>query len=179
MPERAIECMRLSVDPQHHLLLDDAAKKLHLCLGHRVRVKNQRSRIDELMQDVAEDEAMIVMDFKMKFEPVCFREKTLDFCGKKGLSWHGSMVHSRHTAAEKDAPAEAGDSLLDCHITCHDHVSSGDSKQDHVAVLSCFEATCRRINNEQERLLSNLTMQNVARKQCCCLGSVQWRKRLE
>ena len=116
-----------------------------LYLGHCVRVKNQRDCIDEIMASLLEHEAMAVMDFKMKFESMYFREKTTDIYGKKGLSWHGSMVYSRYTLSEREAAEET---LLDYHITHYNHISSGDSKQDYVAVMSYFEAVCQRITTE-------------------------------
>jgi hypothetical protein len=97
------------------------------------------------MNLVAEHKAMVVMDFKMKFESIYYREKTTDFYGKKGLSWHKSMLYSRYTSAERE---EAEESLLEYHITYFDHILSGESKQDSVAVISYFDAVFRRIVND-------------------------------
>ena len=36
--------------------------------------------------------AMIIVDYKMKFEPISARETTLDHYGKRGISWHGFCV---------------------------------------------------------------------------------------
>jgi len=160
LPSRVITSITARVDSQHQVLLSDAMEKLMLYLGHRVRVKNQRDRIDEIMASLSEHEAMVVMDFKMKFESLYFREKTTDFYGKKGLSWHGSMVYSRYTSSEREASEE---SLLDYHITYYDHISSGDSKQDYVAVMSYFEAVCRRITTELPHVRSLYVQSDNAR----------------
>ena len=72
----------------------------------------------------------------MKFKPLYFCKKTIDFYEKKGLSWHSSMVYSRYTAVEKEATTEAGDTLLDYHISYYDYISSSDSEHDYVTVLS-------------------------------------------
>ena len=45
-------------------------------MGHGVRAKNQRATINKIMTELKDDEAMIVVDFKMKFESFHFREKT-------------------------------------------------------------------------------------------------------
>jgi hypothetical protein len=51
---------------------------------------------DEMMmnclQNETVNECVILLDYKMKFEPVYFREKTVDHYGKKGISWHGAMI---------------------------------------------------------------------------------------
>ena len=80
----------------------------------------------------------------MKFESMYFREKTTDFYGKKGLSWHGSMLYSRYVESDLDSIA-MDEGLKDFKITYFDHISSGDSKQEYVAVMSYFDAVCRRI----------------------------------
>ena len=139
--------MKYLVDEHHHGLMDDTYEKFHLCLGHRVRVKNKRARVDEFMNLLSEYEAMVVMDFKMKFEAVYYREKTTDFYEKKS-SWHGSMIYSRYASAEREAAESVGDLLLDYHTTYFDHISSGDSKQDYVAVMSQFDAKCRRVSSD-------------------------------
>lgn len=38
---------------------------------------------------------MVYIDFKMKFEPQRFRESTLQFYGKAGMSLHGSAAFYR------------------------------------------------------------------------------------
>ena len=103
---------------------------------HWVCTKNQRARIDELMKKLPEDKTIIVTDFKMKFDPLYFCKKTIDFYEKKGLSCHSSMVYARYTTVEKEATTEAGDTLLDYHISYYDYISSCDSKYDYVTVLS-------------------------------------------
>ena len=32
---------------------------------------------------------LLVMDFKMKFNPISARESTIEHYGKRGISWHG------------------------------------------------------------------------------------------
>lgn len=35
---------------------------------------------------------LIIVDDKMKFEPIRFREAKTEFFGKQGMSWNGSVV---------------------------------------------------------------------------------------
>ena len=90
------------------------------------------------MEKVKDNPAVILIDYKMKFECECYREKTSEFYGKKGFSWHGGMIYSRCTQAEKDEEDEG--TLLPFKINYVDHMSSGDSKQDWKEFASYFEA---------------------------------------
>lgn len=137
--------IKQSTDEIHHELLGDCAHKIKLYQTHRIRVAVQRIAINAIMDGLTNVQALLVMDFKMKFEAEYYREKTTDFYGKKGSSWHGTMVYSRPTEQQKiDSPKE-----LEPHqITYYDHISSGDSKQDWKAVLTYFEATIMRMKQD-------------------------------
>jgi hypothetical protein len=125
-----IQYLKDRTEAVHHELLDECKQKLALYQGHRVRVANQRQAIDNILGDLEENEGYIVMDFKMKFEAMYYREKTTDFYGKKGSSWHGAMVYSRYTSVQKQAHAEASDAPLQPHhIFYYDQISSDDSTQ--------------------------------------------------
>lgn len=45
-------------------------------------------------EDDAGTNCVMLMDYKMKFEPMYFWEKLTKLFGKKGLSWHGSVIFS-------------------------------------------------------------------------------------
>jgi hypothetical protein len=87
-----MEYLKRHTDPIHHRLLDECKEKLFLYQGHHIRVAKQKVAIDNILKDLEDNQGYIVMDFKMKFEVMYYREKTTDFYGKKGSSWHGSMV---------------------------------------------------------------------------------------
>ena len=36
--------------------------------------------------------ALVIGDFKMKFEPLSSRETTIEHYGKRGISWHGFCI---------------------------------------------------------------------------------------
>jgi hypothetical protein len=80
--------------------LEGCNTKMLLFLGHRLRVMNQQVAIKNMFlgmehrceQNKTSDECVIVIDYKMKFEPCYFREKTVDHYGERGISWHGAMV---------------------------------------------------------------------------------------
>ena len=67
-------------------------------MGHKVRCKNQSKCIKQVDNDMkklchnskGEDiRGLLVMDFKMKFNPISARESTIQHCGKQCISWHG------------------------------------------------------------------------------------------
>ena len=37
-------------------------------------------------------EIIVIMDFKMKFQPQYYRQKHTEHYGKRGSSWHGTLV---------------------------------------------------------------------------------------
>ena len=65
-------------------MMDHSVEKFKIYMGHLVRVMNQREEIQRVYDDMDSDECFMVMDYKMKFEPQHFREKTTDHYGKKG-----------------------------------------------------------------------------------------------
>lgn len=79
-----------------------------LFTGHEMRFYIQERIIDAEYdyKEPQEEErtAVVLLDYKMKFESIRLREKTTNWNGQKGLSWHGCLVQyrSRRTAAEVD-----------------------------------------------------------------------------
>ena len=70
-------------------------------MAHKMRCKCQNIAIDKLDEDIKnrcilsngkDVVAILICDFKMKFEPVSARETTLDHFGKRGIPWHGIAV---------------------------------------------------------------------------------------
>lgn len=78
------------------------------------------------------------MDCKMKLEPIIYRERSLKFFWKSGISWHGTVVLFRR---EADGYA-VGDHLAKLVI---DHIPANDSMQDSSAVIYIFDAIVERI----------------------------------
>lgn len=70
-------------------VLKDVQEKLLLYYGHQHRCYNQEKRISELFgelrSDTATSNAIVLMDYKMKFEPIRYREKTTEFFREKRI----------------------------------------------------------------------------------------------
>jgi hypothetical protein len=76
---------------------------------------NQCQAIDNILGDLEENQGSIVMDFKMKFDAMYYREKAIGFYGKKGSSWHGATVYSRYTSDQIQAHAKVCNAPLQPH----------------------------------------------------------------
>lgn len=76
-----------------------AKDRLKLYVGHVQRAVNEDRRIstvmDSLRKSKPEFTVLMIVDYKMKFEPICFGETSTDFFGKRGMSWHGSVIFYR------------------------------------------------------------------------------------
>ncbi|EFX81178.1 hypothetical protein DAPPUDRAFT_102749 [Daphnia pulex] len=86
------------------------------------------------LQNETVNECVILLDYKMKFEPVYFREKTVDHYGKRGISWHGAMI-TFYTVVAVDGVHTAVQNRY-----YMDHVVENESKQDITSVISILEA---------------------------------------
>ena len=86
LPHRVMKYFKPNVHLDHHHLLEDCKMKILLYQGHCIRVINQRKYIDEYLTNLMDNQAYLIIDFKMKFEAMYYREKRIDFYGNKGQS---------------------------------------------------------------------------------------------
>lgn len=127
-------------------VIDNCSKKSMLFLGHRLRVINQQAAIQRLLASMStrcielsgSDEALITLDFKIKLEPLYYREKTVDHC----ISWHGALVQYFEFNDGSDSGKEPN--AVDQKMY-FDHISKEDTKQDRDAVISLVEAVLIRL----------------------------------
>ncbi len=89
-------------------VMNDCATKFSLFMARGIRCKNQIIAIDQMKQDMIDTiktsngsdvHARMIIDFKIKFEPLSARETSLDHYGKWGISWH--CVHLMYFKLEK------------------------------------------------------------------------------
>ena len=153
LPFQIVHVLKKHSEQDVHVLLDNCAEKFQLYLAHLVRVHNQRERIQEIHDGLKPGECLILMDYKMKFDPVYFREKTLEHFGKKGLSWHGAMVY--YCCPDDSSVIK---------ICYYDHISCGDSKQDWPAVFSITEGIVMQLKRD----LSHITEVNIQTDNAKC-----------
>ena len=76
-------------------MLQTAKSAIHSWKSHILRSTNQdQARLDALDQ-LDERTILIVNDWAMKFLPQGYRESQADWFGKRGISWHISVVYRR------------------------------------------------------------------------------------
>ncbi|CAG2209469.1 unnamed protein product [Mytilus edulis] len=109
--------------------------------SHILRCVNQdRSRL-ETLQNLTEGDAMIVMDWAMKFLPLRHREKQSDFFGQKGFNWHVIVVIFKDN-----------DTSTLKHRTYVHTIES--AKQDWYSVTSVIEHTLKTIKDQMPNIKS-------------------------
>lgn len=120
--------------------LQGAHEKAILFMGHRLRMVNQQVAIEKTLDSMRQNflhgitECVITIDYKMKLDPIYYREKTVDHFGKRGMSWHGAMLQY-YTIEETDGNRTP---ILTKYYM--DHVIDNGNKQDKLAVFSLLEA---------------------------------------
>ena len=92
-PLQVVENIKFSLRSQRADIVEALSviqHKLILYTGHQHRCLVQENRISEVMRYVKDeancDKVAIIIDYKMKFEPIRYREKTSELFGKKGMS---------------------------------------------------------------------------------------------
>lgn len=82
-------------------VISSIREKFKLFLSHQARCKCQSIAIDEAEEDIKRKcveskgkiiNALIIIDFKMKYEMKSTRETTVEHFGKRGIGWHGFAI---------------------------------------------------------------------------------------
>lgn len=143
----------MDVDLSAVCVVDACSEKAQLYFGHRLRVINQQLAIKRLLDEMrvscienrAADEALVTLDFKMKLEPMYYREKTVDHYDKRGISWHGALVRFFEYVEgdTSNQPPKACDQSM-----YFDHISKDDARQDRDSVVSLVEAVLIRLRKD-------------------------------
>ena len=81
-------------DHQEDILYDFVKAKQSILdwKAHILRSCNQEKAKQDLLQNLTTSEAIVVMDWAMKFQQMKFREKQSEWFGKRVLTWHISSV---------------------------------------------------------------------------------------
>ena len=117
-----------------------AHEKAILYMGHRLCVLNQQVAIEKTLDSMRQNflngitECFVTIDYKMKLDPIYYREKTVDNYGKKGMIWYGAMMQY-YTMEETDG-------IRTPQLTKYymDQIIDNENKQDKLAVFSLLEA---------------------------------------
>ena len=137
-------------------VIKECGRKFQLFMGHRSRCTNQNAAIDDIDDRMKTEcingnekgmTALMIGDFKMKFEPISTRETSLDHFGKRGISWHGFCIQFYLLIEEtsEDGTTVERPTKYTAYL---DQIISDSNKQDSFCVFSLLEAALAQINNE-------------------------------
>jgi hypothetical protein len=113
-------------------------------MAHKTRVaqaQDASALVDEQMQEEVKQtkqnrtKLMVVLDWKMKFEPKAFRETTSEHYGNGEILWHGAFAYFYWYAND-----EEGKEYVEGVVLKVDQILNNESNQDGEAVLSMLEA---------------------------------------
>ena len=139
-------------------VIQDSFKKFQLYERHIARVQNQQKAITLLHEEMkarckankSSDEC-IVVDWKMKCEPMYHRETTQKHFGKRGVSWNGDCIHFYEYDAVKMNAIRKTIYL--------DQIMEQDNEQDGMAVAALLELFLSQIQKELP-FIKKITLQS-------------------
>jgi hypothetical protein len=114
---------------------------------HQVRAMHQDKAREDSLELLDEESVFIHMDWSMKFIPLKYREKMIDWFGKRGLSWHISYIvrlqkSSENSTSSKDRRYEH---------RSYAHVFN-NCTQDGRAVLAILTDVIKRLKRENPEI---------------------------
>jgi len=130
-------------------VINGISNKFKLFLGHQTLCQCQSVAISQIESDMRElcirsrgstINAMIIIDFKMKYEIQSSRESTVEHYGKRGLGWHGMAIIFYLY--------DDGDSLPYKNIIYIDQIMNDSNVQDSGTVVGMLEVGFEAIVKE-------------------------------
>ena len=144
-------------------------------MAHSVRCTNQSVAIKKLHNEIqneciattgAKTRAILIIDFKMKFEAKSARETTVEHFGKRGIGWHGcALIYYLYQQREDDNGNsmfnDNGEKMMFAkkHIIYIDQILEDGNRQDGLVVISLLESAVTAIY-DQLPFISNIAIQS-------------------
>ena len=103
-----IYCYTPSMAPPDELdelnfVVSKAIEAIKTWKAHQLLVVHQDQASLDITDQLCESKVLITQDFAMKFMPIQFREAQNDFFGKRGLSWHVSVVLRKNAHSQLES----------------------------------------------------------------------------
>ena len=147
--ENYLNSIKLTEDERDDLRYDyhQAVQNIHAWKAHQLRsVRQDRARTD-VLDALDEYSLLITQDWAMKFLPQKYRESQSDWFGKRGISWHISVVvRKKHGVLESQSFV---------------HIAE-NSNQDSLLVVRIVEHVLRTLKNEHPELSKAFLRQDNA-----------------
>ena len=80
--------------------MDNAVPDVDGWRAHIPRAAHQDTAKSAVIENLANNQVLIIMDWAMKFLPIVHRETQRDWFGKKGKSWHVSVAVKKRDDGE-------------------------------------------------------------------------------
>jgi hypothetical protein len=84
------------VNVEIHETLDDYMKKLISWMGHHARKLYLNTHVQVNLDELDENGAVLIVDYKMRILPQSAREIKSQFFGKRGWTLHSSLVYTKN-----------------------------------------------------------------------------------
>ena len=146
------------------IVVEDISEKFALYMAHAARCCNQSLGIkhtEKAIHDACTStkgkltRAILIIDFKMKFEAKSTRESTVEHFGKRGIGWHGCALIYYLYEQKKDDKGELmyndnGESIMapKKYIVYIDQVLEDGNRQDGLIVISLIESALVGIHDQ-------------------------------
>ena len=80
--------------------MDNAIPDIDAWKAHILRAAHQDTAKKAVVENLADNQVLIIMDWAMKFLPLSYRETQRDWFGKKGMPWHVSVAVKKEDDSE-------------------------------------------------------------------------------
>ena len=145
-------------------VINDTSEKFKLYMAHVCRCTCQSQSLRNIEEGLKRDclrnkgrntKAIMIIDFKMKFETMSVRESSLEHYGKRGIGWHGcALIYYLYKIKTDDdnniVYNASGCEIYEArkHIVYIDQILESSNKQDGIMVISLIEASIVAINDQ-------------------------------
>jgi hypothetical protein len=84
-----------NVNADHQPIIDEYQKKLIYFMGHHARKTYLNAQLKANLAKLGPEEALFIVDYKMRILPKNARETKSEFYGKRGWTLHSVLVYSK------------------------------------------------------------------------------------
>ena len=157
-------------------VIRNTSEKFELFMAHSARCVNQSKGIARVENDIRDKCiatkgsticAILIVDFKMKYEPKSMRETTVEHYGKRGIGWHGcALIYYLYQQKQDDNNNMVYDNennepvmAAKKYIVYVDQILEESNRQDGLVVISLIEAAVVAIH-DQLPFISSLIIQS-------------------
>jgi len=158
-------------------VIRNTSNKFELYMAHSARCVNQSKSITHVENNIRDKCivskgsticGILIVDFKMKYEPKSIRETTVEHYGKRGIGWHGcALIYYLYQQKQDDNnnsmvyDNENNEPVMIAkkYIVYVDQILEESNRQDGLVVISLIEAAVVAIH-DQLPFISSLIIQS-------------------